>query len=371
MINGRIEGQGDYQSAFNEVLSGNFKQGVLHGSKSFVQDTNGDTYTGRYIKGELHGKGLFMGVNGDSYNGHWEYGLRHGRGVAVTAKTGIYSGYFVNDLRHGKGSLEFGFRQSSGISVAKNPPPAAAVAPAVAASNSSSGHNKKNSDAAADDSPHHFSDFEHIFQGYFLGNNIVNNGSVMDQTIQVPSIIPTAHKRAVYPIARVITKESGIRRRAQIVVEQHADMEQHVRREMTKKKIRIFNQQKHFTKKSMYTEDTYGGLQKGQLESKARLRAERLKNMTEDKYMFKKAAVPRLRLLNNKPVDSLSKAFDRMRPEKAVNEHDVNYINNDFMKLAISDFEEIQERQRFLKYDMIWQRAETAFLNNRRSAASM
>lgn len=372
MVNGRIEGQGDYQSAFNEVFCGNFKQGVLHGEKCFVQDANGDIFHGRYNKGELHGRGVFMANNGDSYDGYWEYGLRHGRGLATTHKEGVYSGYFVNDLRQGKGSLEFGFRQvqlRDGLKVGKF----------EGNSNKSSGASKtlhaesieiKSKDLKQEGSQH-FSDYENIFQGFFLGNDLINNGCIMNQTVQVPSIIPTAHKRSTYPIVRVIKKETGIRRRAEMVVEQSADMEQHVRREMSKKKIRIFNQQKHYTKKSMYTEDTYGGLQKGQLESKLRLRAERLKNMTDDTYMFKKASVPRLRMLNNKPADSLTKVFERIKPENPVDIDNVNYLNDNFIKMAISDFEEAQERQRYLKYDMIWQRAEAAYLQNRRSAASM
>jgi len=43
-------------------------------------------------------------------------------------------------------------------------------------------------------------------------------------------------------------------------------------------------------------------------------------------------------------------------------------VNERLLQVLLSDFEEIQERQRFLKYDRIWQRAEDAYLRNQTAA---
>jgi hypothetical protein len=94
MQDGIINGQGDYQSAMNEVrtrsspspdgsqctfpqvFSGNFKDGILHGSNCFWQNIAEDVYTGNFVNGELFGKGTYMGKNGDSYIGSISYCFR-------------------------------------------------------------------------------------------------------------------------------------------------------------------------------------------------------------------------------------------------------------------------------------------------------
>ena len=48
----------------------------------------------------------------------------------------------------------------------------------------------------------------------------------------------------------------------------------------------------------------------------------------------------------------------------------VNYINKKLLKVALSDFEEVRERQRFLKYDLIWQRAEDAYRTTKKNSMS-
>jgi hypothetical protein len=46
MVNGRINGYGEYQSGFNEIKVGIFKNGVLHGHKSMHINLSGETFTG-------------------------------------------------------------------------------------------------------------------------------------------------------------------------------------------------------------------------------------------------------------------------------------------------------------------------------------
>jgi hypothetical protein len=51
-----------------------------------------------------------------------------------------------------------------------------------------------------------------------------------------------------------------------------------------------------------------------ELNSKMLLRTERLGGLTEENHLFKKAAVPRLREINNSKAEHLTNAFGRIRP---------------------------------------------------------
>jgi hypothetical protein len=102
------------------------------------------------------------------------------------------------------------------------------------------------------------SEFDSIFQGYIMGNSIANGGSIMNTTVLVPSIISRLNRRNNVAIEKVIQKEEKVNKATNRVVEKYADMEQHVRMEICKRKLRIYNQQKHYTKKSMYEEEIYG-----------------------------------------------------------------------------------------------------------------
>jgi hypothetical protein len=108
MENGRITGHGDYQSAMNEVQSGPFVDGVLHGEKCFVENQVGDVFMGNYKHGSIDGYVDYHNARGDSYNGFYLNGSRHGYGVSQLNKAGSYRGYYINGLKHGKGSIEYG-----------------------------------------------------------------------------------------------------------------------------------------------------------------------------------------------------------------------------------------------------------------------
>eukprot|EP01036_Dinobryon_divergens_P030455 gene30455-39700_t len=100
-----------------------------------------------------------------------------------------------------------------------------------------------------------------------------------------------------------------------------------------------------------------------ELQSKMVLRNERLGGLTEDSHQFKKAMVPRLREINNTRAEHLTNAFNRIRPTDKEDR-----VRDQKVKIAMSDFEEALERQRFLKYDLIWQRAENAFIQKKKSS---
>lgn len=305
----------------------------------------------------------------------------------------------MNDIKHGKGSLEFGYSKSrvlgkkkpapSSSSSTANNSTADTAKPAHPSSSSSTSkampaqaHQEKDKDkpplvtAESVKKSHEeealsrdLSEFNNIYQGYFFGGAVANKGCVMNTQLQMPGIISRLDTRATYGITKVLKREERQQKSANHQVEKFNDIEEHVRSEIQKKKVKIFNQQKHFTKKTMYAADMYG-LSQGAINefaAKVQLRKERLGQLTLDNHLFKKAVVPRLRIPNNNSNEYLRKAFDRIKPDPG--EVDVDdVVDEDLLKILLSDFEEIKERQRFLKYDKIWQRAEDAYANNRSAA---
>lgn len=399
MTNGRITGQGDYQSAFNEVMSGNFLNGALNCEKGFLQNTNEDVYIGTFVNGELHGKGTFMSKHNDNYDGYWQHFFRHGRGISHTGKTGEYRGYYINNLKHGKAAQYYGNVRSLALAkkqrkearelaarkeqeekerrnaavdanVIGNSPTKQKLAQQKAAAEAAAAAAKKGAerDEEKKEEEKPLSEFDNAFLGYVMGGSIANGGCYMNTAIQVPSIISRINKRSCYAIFREMNKEVRHNKQSNRLLEKYTDMEHHIRAEMQKKKIKIYRQQKHYSKKTMYQEDMFGGVGLTDLKAKLYLRQERLKNMRPERVPVSKAMVPRLRLLNNKAYTKMTEAFERLKPEKAL-VRDEDKINNELVQIVLSDFEEVKERQRFLKYDLIWQRAENAFSDASRSAA--
>lgn len=135
------------------------------------------------------------------------------------------------------------------------------------------------------------------------------------------------------------------------------------RREIVRKKTRIFNQQKHFTKKSIYQNELYGPVDEQILRSKAIVREERLKRVQKMKKSFSSDAfIPRLRKKPDKfPNDHLQGVFTHIKPEDGSQDQERVGLNIPIAKILVSDFEEIGERGRFLKYNAILERAEAAF----------
>ena len=359
MENGRITGQGDYQSAFNEVLSGTFQDGVLDGDKGFLQNQAEEVFAGTFRRGELHGRGSFLNKRGDSYEGAWDSNMRHGRGVSRFVKQGAYRGYYLNNLKHGKGALEYGFGMNARrerkerrakereeqrrreaaerleaehggkgkaerLAAEKNVKNAATASKAAAAGDGAggagqgTGGDRKGLAHQQEDEmiQRELSEFDEMYQGYFFGGGMSNKGSVMNTRIQLPRFISRFDARACLGIVKVLKTEERRQKNNDRIVDRYNDMEQHIRTEMSKKKTRIYNQQKHFAKKSIYEDEMYGDLDRHMFKSKAGLREERLKTINDDLLEYKKAVVPRLRIANNAPDNHLMKAFERIRPEE-------------------------------------------------------
>lgn len=215
------------------------------------------------------------------------------------------------------------------------------------------------------DIEHELSEYDSIFQGFFVGNGISNCGSVMNTMLQVPTLISRLDKRLTYPITNLLRNELRRQKDLDVKLEQYSDMECHIRDELQKKKIRIYNQQKHYTKKTMYmNENPEYKVTENQIESKLFLRKERLKMINPINHPYKKAMIPRLKIPKDTINNTFNNAFENIKTNVDDHIDKDQQVNEKLVKMIISDFDEIQERQRFLKYDLIWQRAENAYNHN-------
>jgi uncharacterized short protein YbdD (DUF466 family) len=115
----------------------------------------------------------------------------------------------------------------------------------------------------------------------------------------------------------------------------------------------------------MYATDTWGGFPKTELSSRNIIRERRLKNQDEHVLRPKNAIVPNLKNIPIHPMKHLSAVYEHIDPDPSLG--DTTLVKTQFLEAAVSDYEEIVERQRYLKYDQIWKRAEGFFSNKKRA----
>ena len=60
-------------------------------------------YTGEFLGGFRHGKGIMAWADGAIYEGEWNYGKAEGNGKFIHIKGEIYEGRWFNDKAQGKG----------------------------------------------------------------------------------------------------------------------------------------------------------------------------------------------------------------------------------------------------------------------------
>ncbi|KAG2385642.1 hypothetical protein C9374_003457 [Naegleria lovaniensis] len=108
--------------------STNQLQALPHGQGTFFY-SNGNTYSGQFVKGKKHGEGYLEFKDGSSYkgdflddlrcgygvyqckgyhySGSWEFDKKKGHGVIVYSNGESYEGSFENNLPHGSGKYLF------------------------------------------------------------------------------------------------------------------------------------------------------------------------------------------------------------------------------------------------------------------------
>ena len=94
------------------------------------------------------------------------------------------------------------------------------------------------------------------------------------------------------------------------------------------------------------------------------LRQDRLDGMDVEKLKPKRALVPRLAdFVTKDPSLKVQDAFDRV-----VVDSGAGGVNDVLARMAVSNFDELEERRRLIKYDQLWERAEKAYAASKKSA---
>ena len=414
--------------------------------------------------------------------------MRHGRGAAKHRDRGFYRGYFAHDMFHGKGELHFSRRRTRREKAEAAAAAAAAEADegvadkmqgrdrgnAFRGKEAGGGLEDKDTDKDKDkdrDAPpaDNRAEFRKAFYGYFIADDVANGGIVVDSETLLTRNTSRRNTQLLAPIINIRKKMKKTVQRLRKQIEKFTFMELYVRNDITRKKTRIFRQQRHMTKKTMYALDRRDDLlDTGEYDSdgeeaeelnlnvpdqtlekvrvtdervvpraargdaiyrlplglslthnrhpgplshpypspgprspspkslpwglsltppppplthppltarwgkeliRERLAARRyrLENTDLDKVRPSKPLVPRLGVVSTDQQTHVSKVVTSVTTDPETG--DFHRVKRMLPRVAASDFEEAAERQRYLKYDLIWARAEEAFAMKRRSAA--
>jgi hypothetical protein len=381
MLNGTITGTGVYQSAFGETLAGEFQNGVFECELGKVTNQWHETYVGRWENGDLNGKGVFEDKKGNKYDGYWKDHRRHGRGYETMRGKGEYKGYFINGFKHGKGELNFLKRKKKkhiskgegdekgkeerGKGQESNPP--------SGSSNTTVSYNsiEEQADRTA-------STFQYKYQGFFMSDFIANGGILMDTVLQIPLTLSRKDSSRTEDLLNYKSLIERYQKKMTRQYEKFADLEEHIRLEILTKKSRIFRQQRHYLKKTMYYEDRYGKIDPLIAIKRREIREMNLKAVMTNKEYFEssRALIPRLQLKNEKKLrtNHLEQVYNRIEPEGggagagagAGGGYYPGDVDRELIKVAVNDLEEMKERQNMMKYDRIWERAEKAFITKKK-----
>lgn len=86
--------------------TGDWISGVMHGRGIFLIG-DGGSYEGDFVNGEMEGIGLRRWADGSTYNGQFRSGERHGEGVLISSSGEVYEGQWKNNQRDGDGELRY------------------------------------------------------------------------------------------------------------------------------------------------------------------------------------------------------------------------------------------------------------------------
>jgi hypothetical protein len=98
-----VDGRGKLSWTNGSNYTGQFRDGVYHGSGCYLDATAGTKFVGQWDHGRKHGHGRQTWSSGQSYTGNYRLGQRHGYGRMVYADGTVYAGGWSKSLRHGYG----------------------------------------------------------------------------------------------------------------------------------------------------------------------------------------------------------------------------------------------------------------------------
>ena len=104
MAQGLEQGHGTITLPTGNVLTGDFRMGMLDPPRVTYIDPQGMRYEGDWINGEENGHGKAVYANGTTYEGEWRDGHPTGRGI-LHSKGTIYTGEVKDGEPNGEGTL--------------------------------------------------------------------------------------------------------------------------------------------------------------------------------------------------------------------------------------------------------------------------
>ncbi|NXY29690.1 R10B2 protein, partial [Pomatorhinus ruficollis] len=108
-----FEGEGFICFEGGNTYRGLFSEGCMNGEGTYTW-ADGVTYEGTFAKNVLMHNGRYTWNDGSVYEGSIQDGLRHGYGVFRSGTRPVsYTGYWVNGKRHGKGMICYDQEQTS------------------------------------------------------------------------------------------------------------------------------------------------------------------------------------------------------------------------------------------------------------------
>ena len=104
------------------------------------------------------------------------------------------------------------------------------------------------------------SEFRRAFYGYFIGHDLANGGIIVNSESLLTRSTSRRNTIALAPVINMKRKMKKTMHRIRRKIEKFTSMELFVRNDITRKKTRIFRQQRHLTKKTMYALDKREGI---------------------------------------------------------------------------------------------------------------
>jgi hypothetical protein len=105
-VKGKMHGAGVFALGDGATYEGNFIDGEINGV-GLKRWPDGSTYSGSFRDGEMDGDGVFLSSTGERYDGQWRDNQRCGSGELEFINEDVYRGEFRAHKPDGRGKIEY------------------------------------------------------------------------------------------------------------------------------------------------------------------------------------------------------------------------------------------------------------------------
>ncbi len=109
----KMIGIGRHVSITGEVYNGPYFEGLRHGEKGKLRDSEGGVYKGDFEHDRRHGCGVYTSNQGERYEGEWKDDKKHGKGYLTFANGDALTGDWIADNLQGTAICRYGNGQRS------------------------------------------------------------------------------------------------------------------------------------------------------------------------------------------------------------------------------------------------------------------